>query len=203
MKPNGKSRSECKRNSISQIERFFEEVWNERRIETIDELMSPNCVSHFEHEKIIGRKNWKGMFYDTMLKAIPDLSVEVKDNISDRGIVVSRWEAKGVFSDELFGISPSNKQIEFSGISWTSIIDGKLVEVWNNWDMSYLFRQLHEEIKTLKGIIPICALCKKIRNKKGYWDKVEKYIQEHSNAIFSHGICDDCCEKHYGDWNLK
>jgi hypothetical protein len=53
------------------------------------------------------------------------------------------------------------------------------------------------EIKTLKGIIPICSSCKKIRNDKGYWQKVEEYLGEHSDAKFSHGICMDCAKKLY------
>ncbi|MCK5098416.1 MAG: hypothetical protein KAR45_09960, partial [Desulfobacteraceae bacterium] len=62
-----------------------------------------------------------------------------------------------------------------------------------------------EEIKTLKGIIPICASCKKIRDDKGYWNQVEKYIQQHSEAKFSHGICPECSDKLYGDenWYIK
>lgn len=53
------------------------------------------------------------------------------------------------------------------------------------------------EIKTLQGIIPICAHCKKIRNDQGYWQQVESYIKEHSDADFSHGICPDCADKLY------
>lgn len=51
------------------------------------------------------------------------------------------------------------------------------------------------EIKTLKGIIPICASCKKIRDDKGSWKQLELYITEHSEAIFTHGICDECYKK--------
>ena len=53
------------------------------------------------------------------------------------------------------------------------------------------------EIKTLHGILPICSFCKQIRDEKGQWKKMEVYIQEHSDANFSHGICQDCLEKHY------
>ena len=53
------------------------------------------------------------------------------------------------------------------------------------------------KIKTLKGLIPICASCKKIRDDKGYWNKLENYIEIHSNAEFSHGICPDCLERLY------
>ncbi|MCP4105084.1 MAG: response regulator [Desulfobacteraceae bacterium] len=54
-----------------------------------------------------------------------------------------------------------------------------------------------EKVKTLKGLIPICANCKKIRDDKGYWHQVEAYIREHSEAEFSHGICSECLKKLY------
>ena len=50
-------------------------------------------------------------------------------------------------------------------------------------------------IKTLKGLLPICAWCKKIRDDKGYWTKVETYIRKYSDALFTHGICPDCLKK--------
>ncbi len=54
-------------------------------------------------------------------------------------------------------------------------------------------------IKTLSGLIPICSNCKRIRDDKGYWEFLEKYIQSHSEAQFSHGICPDCVAKLYPD----
>ncbi|MBN2602449.1 MAG: tetratricopeptide repeat protein, partial [Candidatus Marinimicrobia bacterium] len=54
-------------------------------------------------------------------------------------------------------------------------------------------------IKTLSGLIPICANCKKIRNDDGYYEQVEKYIMDHSDAVFSHGICPDCMKILYSD----
>lgn len=52
-------------------------------------------------------------------------------------------------------------------------------------------------VKTLKGLLPICASCKKIRDDKGYWTQIESYIYKHSDAEFSHGICPDCAQKLY------
>jgi len=52
-------------------------------------------------------------------------------------------------------------------------------------------------VKMLSGMLPICANCKKIRDDKGYWNQIELYIKEHSEAEFSHGICPDCCKKLY------
>ena len=58
-----------------------------------------------------------------------------------------------------------------------------------------------KDVKTLGGLIPICSSCKKIRDDKGYWNRLESYIQAHSDAAFSHGLCPDCSEKLYGDEN--
>lgn len=58
------------------------------------------------------------------------------------------------------------------------------------------------EVKTLRGILPICSFCKKIRDDKGYWDQVEVYVTEHTDADFSHSICPDCMAKHYPDVDL-
>ncbi|SLM27816.1 hypothetical protein MTBBW1_1140006 [Desulfamplus magnetovallimortis] len=55
------------------------------------------------------------------------------------------------------------------------------------------------EIKQLSGLLPICASCKKIRDDKGYWNRIEAYIQERSNAKFTHGICPDCMDQLYGN----
>ena len=54
-------------------------------------------------------------------------------------------------------------------------------------------------VKTLSGLIPICASCKKIRDDQGYWTQIETYLQQHSDAEFSHGLCLDCMRKLYPD----
>jgi PAS domain S-box-containing protein len=54
-------------------------------------------------------------------------------------------------------------------------------------------------VKSLSGLLPICAGCKKIRDDKGYWSQVESYIQKHSEVRFSHGMCPDCLKKWYPD----
>jgi hypothetical protein len=53
-------------------------------------------------------------------------------------------------------------------------------------------RKAAEEIKTLRGFLPICAKCKRIRDKKGYWNQLEHYITEHSQAEFTHSLCPEC-----------
>jgi hypothetical protein len=60
-------------------------------------------------------------------------------------------------------------------------------------------RQALAEVKILSGLLPICSYCKNVRNDSGYWQEIETYIQEHSTAQFSHGICTDCMKKHFPD----
>jgi len=56
-------------------------------------------------------------------------------------------------------------------------------------------------VKTLSGLIPICAGCKKIRDDKNFWHQVESYISEHTDARFTHGLCPDCTKKYYPDFD--
>ena len=65
--------------------------------------------------------------------------------------------------------------------------------------LSTQLKQSMKEINTLRGFLPICANCKKIRDDRGYWTRIETYISMHSEAEFSHGLCPECMVKLYGD----
>ncbi len=58
------------------------------------------------------------------------------------------------------------------------------------------------EIKTLRGILPLCSFCKKIRDDKGYWEQVDVYIYKYSEADISHSICPDCAKEHYPELDI-
>jgi DNA-binding NtrC family response regulator len=60
-------------------------------------------------------------------------------------------------------------------------------------------QQALAQVKTLSGLLPICAACKKIRDDSGYWNQIEAYLREHSQAEFTHSICPDCLQKLYGE----
>jgi hypothetical protein len=64
-------------------------------------------------------------------------------------------------------------------------------------------RSALEQVKRLSGLLPICASCKKNRDDKGYWNQIEAYISQHSEAQFSHGVCPECAKKLYSDIDLK
>ncbi len=61
-------------------------------------------------------------------------------------------------------------------------------------------RALREEVRQLEGILPICGFCKAIRDEQGCWRKLENYVTEHSKASFTHGLCPECAQKHYGQF---
>ncbi|MCA1766325.1 MAG: HAMP domain-containing protein [Desulfobulbaceae bacterium] len=95
-------------------------------------------------------------------------------------------------------------------IEW---IDGRIVRLQVATDITErkkteeererLIAQLEEalaKIKTLSGFLPICSSCKMIRDDKGYWNQIESYIRDHSEAEFSHGICPECAKKLYPDF---
>ncbi len=89
-----------------------------------------------------------------------------------------------LLTNALYRLSLSNKSIEDKNIKLQNSL---------------------EEIKVLEGIVPICANCKKIRDDKGYWNRIEAYIEKHSDASFSHGMCPGCSDKLYGDqdWYIE
>lgn len=70
-------------------------------------------------------------------------------------------------------------------------------------DKNEQLQKAFDEIKTLRGILPICASCKKIRDDDGCWHQIEAYIHSHSEAEFSHGLCQECAEQLYPDFLKK
>ena len=72
--------------------------------------------------------------------------------------------------------------------------------VMNTLELRRISRQLTaemEKVKTLTGMLPICAGCKNVRNDKGYWERVEKFVSDHSTAVFTHTYCPDCAKTYF------
>jgi DNA-binding response OmpR family regulator len=93
------------------------------------------------------------------------------------------------------GLRQVNEQLQ------TELAERKRTEV----ERDQLIRDLQSalaNVKSLSGLLPICAGCKKIRDDKGYWSQVESYVQKHSEAKFSHGMCPDCLKKWYPELDL-
>lgn len=73
---------------------------------------------------------------------------------------------------------------------------GSCVDITERIEAQETLREIQaKELKTLKGLLPICASCKDIRDDKGYWNQIEHYVSSHSEAEFSHGLCPACIQK--------
>ena len=73
---------------------------------------------------------------------------------------------------------------------------GSCIDITERIEAQEALKKAHEtEIRQLRGFLPICSYCKKIRNDSNYWEQLESYISNHSNALFSHGICPECKDR--------
>ena len=85
-------------------------------------------------------------------------------------------------------------------IVWSSIAGYLPILGWKSWKVGVDITELKQSIArvhTLSGLLPICANCKKIRDDKGYWNRLEAYIQDRSEAEFTHGLCPACIYELY------
>jgi DNA-binding CsgD family transcriptional regulator len=136
--------------NIAVMKRFIGEVWNKKKISTIEEILSPHFVAHYEYGVIKGPEQWKESHFDIFCKAIPDLFIVV-DEYLPRGVnVITRWKAKGTHKGKLLGVSSTGEPIEIKGITWTKIFDGRIVEDWTNWDMSRML--MGDKAKSLEDM---------------------------------------------------
>lgn len=87
------------------------------------------------------------------------------------------------------------------GLLWLGVANRGITifVVWLTVVLSLTRKRVEEEVKTLRGLLPICSYCKKIRDDKGYWKQIEVYIAANSQADFSHGLCPECGIEHYPD----
>lgn len=115
-----------------------------------------------------------------------------------------------IFISALYETNEKVKAFSLGGVDYITKpfkAEEVLSRIKTHLTLSYLQRQLEkknaelqkalDEIKILRGILPICASCKKIRNEEGCWEQIENYIRDRSEVEFSHGICEDCTQKLY------
>ncbi|MFH1019437.1 MAG: hypothetical protein V1782_02330 [Pseudomonadota bacterium] len=104
-----------------------------------------------------------------------------------------------ITGDELFDFPHNIFGAPATPINWTeTVIEGTYILLLCAFTI-YLSLRYLKRIKFLEGFLPICSFCKKIR-KGEEWTSLEKYMSDHSEALFSHGLCPECAEKHYGKY---
>lgn len=127
------------------IRRWFNEVWNERRAEAIDEMLAADATVH-------GLSDTSGMpisnpaafreFHKQFCGAFPGITVNVDDVIAEGDKAVARCTVRGKHSGDHLGLAATNADVEISGIAIIRVRDGKIAEAWNNFDFLKLNQQL-------------------------------------------------------------
>jgi steroid delta-isomerase-like uncharacterized protein len=122
--------------------RADEELFNRGNLDVADELFAPDFVYHDPAgEELRGPESVKG--YATMLRAaFPDLHQTIEDQVAEGDRVAYRWTARGTHEGELMGIAPTGNRVTFTGIAVARLADGKIEEIWENYDALGLMQQL-------------------------------------------------------------
>ena len=122
------------------IVRRYMEVWNQRRAEALDEIMSTEVINHSDGVwKGIGGQKWLINFYT---QVFPDLYVKGHEFIAEGDRVAVRWTATGTHRGAAFGVPPTGKRVKFGGITIFRIADGRIVEMWGAWDRLGMLQQI-------------------------------------------------------------
>src|SRR5689334_20464023 len=126
------------------LARWFEEVWNQGREETVDELMAPNAVAVGLGEmdqEVHGPSEFK-IFLRNMRQALPDVRIDMEDTTAERDKISARVVLKGTHCGNGLGVPPTGKAVQIRGIVMVRIAGGKIIEGWNSWDQLGLLRQI-------------------------------------------------------------
>jgi steroid delta-isomerase-like uncharacterized protein len=129
------------------IRRIYDEVWNKKNLEALDEIAAPNLVTHDAPAGLpAGVEGWK-TYFGMILKAFPDTKFTIEDQIGEGSKVVTRWSTTGTQTGEFMGNPPSGKKISITGIEIDRFANGKIVEDWSEFDQMSLMTQI--------GIVPM------------------------------------------------
>jgi len=126
------------------IRRWFEEVWNQGREETVDAMCAPDVIGFGQAQhgaNIQGPDHFK-QFMRGMRSAFSDIHVELHDTIEQGDRVVVRWTTTMTHIGPFLGVAATGKQVSVNGISIQQFANGKIVAGWDNWDQLGLLVQL-------------------------------------------------------------
>lgn len=132
-------------NTLLMARRFFNECWNEGRLEVVDELLAPEHVHHFADGDMRGPESIKSMIRD-LRRAFPDFQITIDDEIVSRDKVVLRWTIRGTHKGDFYGMAPTGNTVEYTGIDIIRFgNNGRIVELWNQGDYVGLDRKLKKK----------------------------------------------------------
>jgi steroid delta-isomerase-like uncharacterized protein len=125
------------------VKRFYEEVWNERKMKAVDAWLSPShaLVDPNAKDSTTGPEAYKAVV-SRFLRAFSNLKFEVQDMVSEKDKVVASWVISGVHTGEYNGLEPTNRKISVEGISIHQIADGKIMDTYSVWDTLGLLKKV-------------------------------------------------------------
>jgi steroid delta-isomerase-like uncharacterized protein len=121
--------------------RWFDQVWCQGRADVIDELLAPNCVIRGLGADQVGPEQFKP-FFAAYRSAFPDVKITVDQAIAEDDMVAVRWSGTGTHKGDGLGFAATGRTARFSGMTMVRIVDGKLVEGWNNFNQFEMLQQL-------------------------------------------------------------
>jgi steroid delta-isomerase-like uncharacterized protein len=130
--------------NVQLMRRWFQEVWNEGRIQTVYELLAPDAVARGQRgaEKEIRGPEEFDKFVQEIRGAFPDIKVEVEDVFGTDDKVVLRWSGVMTHTGDGLGMPASGQTVRTRGITIARIVDGQIVEGWDNWDQLGMLEQI-------------------------------------------------------------
>ena len=129
------------RSNTAVARRLFEEVWNGKRDDLIDELYDPACVSLLEGWELEGPDEFRAMRSE-ILESFPDLQLEIRGVLEDGENVAVRWIATATHQGEGFGLSASGGSVQFRGMTWLTFRDGRIIKSWDSWNLNQVIQEL-------------------------------------------------------------
>ena len=123
------------------IRKWFDEIWNNRRTQSIDELLAPEGIAHLEGVEIVGPAQFH-QYHGELITAFPDFRITVDEVISQGESAAVRWTVDATHKGAGLGLEPSGQVVRFRGMTWVHIQDGKIIEGWDSWNMEALVQKL-------------------------------------------------------------
>ena len=128
--------------NVALARRWFEEVWNQRRVETIDDLIAPESVCLSPGGELRGPAEFQSRVYEPFVAAFPDLRVTIEGTVAQGDEVVVRWTASGTHTGPGLGLPATGRPIFIRGMTWMRITGGKLAAGWDCWNLRELIESL-------------------------------------------------------------
>jgi steroid delta-isomerase-like uncharacterized protein len=127
---------------VALARRWFEEVWNQRRVETIDDLVLPESECHTGSGMLRGPHAFRTRVYEPFVAAFPDLAVQVVGTVEEGDQVVVRWTATGTHTGPGLGFPASGRSIFIRGMTWIRFAHGRMAEGWDCWNLREMIESL-------------------------------------------------------------